>query len=248
MDVVNAPETLSLSGSATGWDLGQALKTAGLKYDAGGDLRGTFDLTGSTKGVRAFLNTMNGTATISMSGGFIRTSLLELAGLGVVPWLFSQEMRQGYTDVVCIMAPLGISSGKVSSKSVVAETKSVQLVASGMIDWKNDRISIHAEPRPVGKPMSRSAWPFDITGRLSAPQFDLEPAGSRTRLIDRAAASPANRQPCKPDIAQAPNNSSVNDARPSILPRQLIPPANETRPNFLPRLLSPPQVTSTPKK
>ena len=50
------------------------------------------------------------------------------------------------------MAPLQISAGKITSNAVVVETKSVQLVAAGGVDWKNDAIALRAEPRPVGRP------------------------------------------------------------------------------------------------
>ncbi len=137
-----------------------------------------------------------------MSRGQISTSLLELAGLGIFPWLFSEELRQGYTDVVCIVAPVRIDAGRVSSTSIVAETASVQLVAAGEVDWKNDTIVLRAEPRPVGRPLSRSAFPFDVTGRLSAPEFKLDLGGSRSRRADGADEMPTERQPCVPDMRQ----------------------------------------------
>ena len=85
---------------------------------------------------------------------------------------------------------------------VVAETKSVQLVAKGKIDVKNDAISLRAEPRPVGKPLARSAWPFDVSGKLSDPRFKLDIGGSRNSRADGADVMPANRTPCQPDILQ----------------------------------------------
>nr|WP_254694270.1 AsmA family protein [Sulfitobacter sp. SK012] len=202
MDLVESPNFVALTGTTQGWDIRKLLKAAGLNIEANGQLRGNVRVVGNRSSVEAFVNSMNGSASIVMSQGQIATSLLELAGLGVFPWLFSKEIRQGYTDVACVVAPVKISPGKVVFDSVVAETASVQLVARGTVDWKNDAIKIRAEPRPVGRPLARAAWPFDVTGKLSAPKFKLQVGGSRSKRVDGADKMPANRKSCKPDILQ----------------------------------------------
>jgi uncharacterized protein involved in outer membrane biogenesis len=165
-------------------------------------LSGEFNVSGSTASGKAFVNSMRGTASLSMSQGYVSTSLLELAGLGIFPWLFSEELRQGYTDITCVVAPINIEAGRVSSDSIVVETGSVQLVAKGQVDWVKDFIAIRAEPRRVGKPLSRSAWPFDVTGQLSSPKFKLDVGGSRNKAPEGADAMPADRQPCVSDMNQ----------------------------------------------
>jgi len=202
MDLIKSPDLLTVSGATGGWDLGEILKTVGIKIDAKGKLHARFNVTGNRKSAKTFVNSTYGSATISMSDGAIATSLMELAGLGIFPWLFSAELNQGYTDIVCAVAPLDIRAGKVSSDSIVAETKSVQMVIAGALDWKNDTISMRAEPRPVGRPLARSAWPFSITGALSNPDFKVHAGGSRATRADRATQSPTERKPCTPDIRQ----------------------------------------------
>lgn len=201
-DFVETPEIVSVSGSTSGWRLGEILEGAGIEFDADGDLRGNFAVTGNYANVDSFLKSMYGTAAIYMVDGRVATSLLELAGLGILPWLFSEELRQGYTDVVCVSLPLEIDGSRIFFDSAVAETQSVQLVAKGSVDPVRDTIELRAEPRPVGEPLSRSAWPFDITGSLSEPEFKLDVGGSRSRRADGANEMPADRQPCEPDILQ----------------------------------------------
>ena len=202
MDVIEAPQYVSIAGATSGWNLTDILTGAGIQFNASGALRGQFSVGGNVTSVDAFLNSMTGSASIAMSQGRIATSLLELAGLGIFPWLFSQEIRQGYTNVVCVNAPVRITAGAVSFDSIVAETESVQLVARGAVDWIGDSISIRAEPRRVGRPLSRSAWPFEVNGKLSDPRFKLDIGGSRSRRADGADQMPAGRQPCQPDILQ----------------------------------------------
>lgn len=202
MDVVDAPRFVSMSGATSGWNLADILKTAGVSFDASGAVRGQFNVAGNLTTVDSFINSMRGTASIDMSDGQVATSLLELAGLGIFPWLFSQERRQGYTDVTCMTLPINIHAGSVSFDSVVAETSSVQLVAKGSVDWAGDAIEIRAEPRPLGRPLARSAWPFDVTGALSEPRFKLDIGGSRSRRADGATQMPDDRKPCRADILQ----------------------------------------------
>ncbi len=202
VDVIEAPRFVSVSGVTSGWNLADIMKTAGVSFDANGNLGGEFKVAGNLTTVKSFINSMRGNAVIRMSNGQVATSLLELAGLGIFPWLFSEERRRGYTDVTCVNVPININSGVVSFDAVVAETGSVQLVAKGAVDWASDSITIRAEPRPLGRPLARSAWPFDVSGKLSDPRFKLDVGGSRHRRADGADKMPANRQPCRPDIFQ----------------------------------------------
>lgn len=102
-------------------------------------------------------------------------------------------------------APLRIRAGRISFDPVVAETGSVQVVAKGEIDARKESISVRAEPRPLGKPLARSAWPVDITGSLNSPDVKVQVGGSRQRRADGADAMPQSRQPCVADVYQLEN-------------------------------------------
>jgi len=117
-----------------------------------------------------------------------------------LPWLFLQERRQGYAEIVCLKADLDIDNGRVETHQSVLETRRVQLVGTGTIDLRNDRISFTAEPRPVGQPLSRSAWPIEVSGSLKSPKVSVAQRTSRRALVP--LAMPEARTPCVPDIAQ----------------------------------------------
>lgn len=202
MDVVKAPGVVSINGSTGGWDLGKIMSSMGAGIGAQGVLAGTFSLSGSTASTQSFIETMVGKADISMGRGRIDTSLLDLAGMGVIPWLFSKDLRQGYATVVCINAPLRIDRGRISTDKSVFETEEVQLVAEGTVDLLNDSVSLRAEPRPVGRPLARSAVPVEVSGKLSDPTVDLQLRGERGARSNGARTTAANREPCTPDIYQ----------------------------------------------
>lgn len=208
MDAVNQPEILIINGSTSGWDLGEILTSLELGIEAQGTLDAALNISGNISQPKNFARTITGAATLNMGNGAVATSLLELAGLGIFPWLFSEERRKGWTDVVCVRAPVQLNTGKVTFDRVVVETNSVQLFARGAVDWINDSIKLRAEPRRVGKPLSRSAWPFEVTGKLSDPKFKLDIGGSRSRRADGASVMPADRVPCIPDIYQLEQGES----------------------------------------
>ena len=168
--------------------------------------------------MRGKLNLMTGAITTLVFLGIGGTLLAEgqwaiggiLAGLGVLPWLFSPELQKGYTDIVCIVAPMRISGGKVTSHRIVAETGAVQLVAAGEINWRRGSISLRAEPRPVGKPLHRSAWPVVVSGALSDPKFQIQAGGTAARQDRARFQIIPDRKPCVPDVLQVEPRSTRN--------------------------------------
>ncbi|WP_068317129.1 AsmA-like C-terminal region-containing protein [Aliiruegeria sabulilitoris] len=200
MNMVDAPGLLRVSGQTSGWNLGEILQSLNVGVGASGTLRGSFDLRGSASSSRAFLRTMRGKAELRMSNGRISTSLIELTGLGVLPWLFSQEMRRGYADIVCMRAPLRVDRGRIEFNSAVLETRRVQLVGKGVIDVPRDQIAFSAVPRAVGRPLSRSALPFTVQGSLHNPKVNVKFGGSAPRRVP--LEMPEKRVPCVPDYRQ----------------------------------------------
>lgn len=198
-DLVRTPQFVSLSGRTDGWDIGQLTELAGVP--ASGRIHGKFDLVGRKSSADAFLKSLAGNARLTVTNGAIGTSLIELSGLGVLPWLFSSELVAGQSRIGCIVAPLELRNGRVSSNALVLETDTVQVVARGSVDLRRELISVRADARPIGRPLSASAWPVTLSGSLRKPTVEL--ARSRVqRRADDARSMPASRVPCKPDILQ----------------------------------------------
>lgn len=210
MDVIDTPDKLRLEGRAGGWDFGQVLDAFGTNPGGYGTISGRFDVTGQRSSVRDFLSSMAGSATVDMSNGRLSNTLIELAGLGVLPWLFSQERRQGFAEVVCLKAPLRVQNGRIELNDSVLETRRVQLVGAGVIDLSKETIALTAEPRPIGRPLARSAWPIEVTGNLRSP--DIKVAERKTRRARVPLSMPETRTPCVPDVAQL-QQTSESDSR-----------------------------------
>ncbi|MCA0873549.1 AsmA family protein [Seohaeicola saemankumensis] len=201
IDLGKSPDILSLKGSTSGWDFNHLLQELKFKKGASGKLRADFDLSGPHATVRGFLTSMTGNATVSMRDGSIDTQLLDLAGLGVVPWLFSKHPGKS-APIVCLRAPLHVANGRISTKQSVIETSQVQIVVYGDVDVSKGTIDVIGQPRRIGKPLSRSPWPFTATGALAKPRIKVKDGPRKLRRSDGASTMPRRRQLCVPDILQ----------------------------------------------
>ncbi|MEP2148021.1 MAG: AsmA family protein [Paracoccaceae bacterium] len=201
MDLEKDPNNVRFSGSTGGWGLEEILHELRFKKGARGNLGANFDISGHRTSGRDFLATMSGDATISMRNGSIDSQLLDIAGLGVLPWLFSKDHGH-VAPVICVRAPLAISNGRIDSKNTVVETDQVQIVVSGDVDLKHKTLDISGQPRRIGKPLSRSPWPFTAKGPLAKPKIKVKDGPRRMRRSDGASTMPKRRKICVPDILQ----------------------------------------------
>lgn len=201
MDLAANPNVLRVSGSAGGWDFGKIMNELGFKKRASGTLNASFNLSGRNTSVQDFLASMSGQATVSMNNGSIENQLLDLAGLGVVPWLFSKNRRTA-APIVCARVPLRISKGRIDTKNAVVETDMVQVVVRGNVDMRRKTLNLAGQPRRIGKPLTRSPWPFTAAGPIADPNVSVKDGPRRQRRSDGASTMPARRKLCVPDILQ----------------------------------------------
>jgi len=201
MDLNEEPDIVKLSGSTGGVNFGEIMQALRFKKQASGILNATFDVSGHHASFQDFLGTMQGAATVSMRNGSIDTQLLDLAGLGVIPWLFSKD-RGAAAPIVCLRAPLYVSKGRISTKQTVVETDQVQIVVLGAVDLKHKTLDITGQPRRIGKPLSRSPWPFTAVGPMAKPKIKVKDGPRRVRRSDGASTMPQKRKLCVPDILQ----------------------------------------------
>ena len=201
MDLSDDTRAMSVKGSAGGWKLHDLLETLELKKDVSGTLYADFDIKGETESVQRFLASMNGYATISMRNGSIETQLLDLAGLGVLPWLFSKE-RGKVAPIDCLRAPLSVSNGTISTKQTTLETHLVQVIVYGSVNLNQKSLDLDIQPRKIGKPLARSPWPVTASGPWSSPKIKVKDGPKKLRRSDGATKMPAERKPCVPDILQ----------------------------------------------
>ncbi|WP_282121610.1 AsmA family protein [Ruegeria atlantica] len=201
MDLSNDAHLLTLTGKAGGWQLDEILHSLNFKKGASGTIYADFSVTGGTDSPKHFANSMNGNATVSMRDGSIETQLLDLAGLGVLPWVFTKE-KQKVAPIVCLRAPISISNGSISTKQTTLETDHVQVVVFGGVDVAGKVLDLNLQPRKIGEPLSKSPWPVTLKGPLAKPKIKVKDGPKRLKRSDGADKMPAKRKLCVPDILQ----------------------------------------------
>lgn len=201
MDLDRNPEVLNLSGSTDGWDIGDILHQLRIRKQASGTLHADFEVAGKITSMRDFIHSLEGYATVTMRNGSIDSQLIDIAGLGVFPWLFSDK-HGPVAPIVCVRAPLRLSNGRISTRKTAVETDEVQVVLLGDVDLRRKTLDISGQPRPIGKPLSRSPWPFTIEGSLTHPKVNMKDGAKQLRRTDGARTMPKKRRPCVPDIMQ----------------------------------------------
>lgn len=104
VDLAKHPEIITVKGSADGWNLDTILQELNFKKHGSGILNAAINLSGAHRSVSEFARTASGDVLISMQHGRIHTRLLDLAGLGVLPWLFS-DAHGKVAPIACLRAP-----------------------------------------------------------------------------------------------------------------------------------------------
>ncbi|MEX0306712.1 MAG: AsmA family protein [Ruegeria sp.] len=201
MDLSNDAHLLTLTGKAGGWQLDDILHNLNFKKGASGTIYADFSVTGGTDSPKHFANSMSGNATVSMRDGSIETQLLDLAGLGVLPWVFTKE-KQKVAPIVCLRAPISISNGSISTKQTTLETDHVQVVVFGGVNVAGKIMDLNLQPRKIGEPLSKSPWPVTLKGPLTQPKIKVKDGPKRLKRSDGADKMPAKRKLCVPDILQ----------------------------------------------
>ncbi len=201
MDLSNDAHLLTLTGTAGGWQLDEILHNLNFKKGASGTIYADFSVTGGTDSPKHFANSMHGNATVSMRDGSIETQLLDLAGLGILPWVFTKE-KQKVAPIVCLRAPISISNGSISTKQTTLETDHVQVVVFGGVNVAGKVLDLNLQPRKIGEPLSKSPWPVTLKGPLAKPKIKVKDGPKRLKRSDGADKMPAKRKLCVPDILQ----------------------------------------------
>ena len=196
-DLKNAPSKLRAKGTLQGIGLSTLMQLANVGIDAEGSISGPFDVSFDIKRMSNLLRSASGNTQLHLKNGKVATSLLNLAGLGVIPWLFSKELQAGYTDVTCASVPIVFSRGIVSVDNTVVETPSVQVLVNGQINMLNETLYIRAVPRPLKRTNARSPFPITISGPLKNPELKIVRGEDSQRRSPHPSDKEQVRQDCR---------------------------------------------------
>ncbi len=153
--------------------IGSVLKELKVDYPVRGALHVVYDLSGAGNTMAAIPKSLNGTLAASLHHGWIGTGLLDLAGLSLPAWLLTRTSGSDQANLVCLVAPFKFNKGRGVTHGLVLETKNVQVVGVGFIDFRKDTIDLRFKPRALHEQFIKIVQPFAIAGTLSKPHLRL---------------------------------------------------------------------------
>lgn len=145
------------------------------------------DLRGSGDSVRALLASTNGEVRVSVGEGRLQNKALDVAGGDLVMQLLSAlnplAKSEDTTLMSCAVVRLLLRDGiATANKGIAMRTSKVDVVGSGTIDLRSERLDLYFKPRArsgVGLSLSSSlAGLVKVGGSLSKPAIGIDAAGA----------------------------------------------------------------------
>ncbi len=156
--------------------IGKVLEQMKAGYPVKGALHATYDLSGAAGTEAQIPRSLNGSLTMSLHNGQIGTSLLDLTGMTLPSWLLARGERGNQTTLTCAVAPFAFKNGRGSTNGLVVETKNVQVVGAGFVDFRAKSIDLRFRSQALQRQFIKIAQPFAIQGTLSSPRLSLSGA------------------------------------------------------------------------
>jgi len=183
---------------------GQGVETAALleKLGVSGFLQGgstdlDVRLRGDGASIRDLMAGLDGEVTVRMGDGRVRRQALELAGADVAMQLLDAlnplAKRAEYTPLSCAVAHFQVKDGIAGAQNGVAiETDSVNIVGSGAVDLRTERLDFTVKPEAregLGINVGSSlAGLVRISGRLAEPTIGVDSEGAARTAASVGAA------------------------------------------------------------
>ncbi len=182
---------LSAKGRIEKWRLGRLMREFGLTAPFNSTIYMSFDVNGAAGSAIGLLKSLTGRVTASLWGGEIPTRLIDLTGLNLVTWVFSNTSGKDTSKLVCAVMPLHFKNGRASTTSLIIETENVQIVGGGSVDLRSETMDLSFVPRPKRKQVVDIVSPFSIKGHMGKPNLEVKQAGAG-RAIGETLSLPLN--------------------------------------------------------
>jgi hypothetical protein len=167
----------AFSGEMHRMDLATLLAQLDAKPLVAGQLNAKFDLKSGGSTIGGNVKALSGSIHASLRNGVIGTDLIDLTGMDVVSWLFT-ESGKGKTRIACAVTSVAFKSGRGAFESLVIETDNVQIVGKGDINLRDDTLKIDFQPHPLQKQLLEVATPFTVSGSLKSPKVSVTHGGA----------------------------------------------------------------------
>ena len=191
-DARQAEPALSLEIAIDELDLGDLFGQMAAEVPLDGELDLIVNVESSGHTPRALASSLTGDFLIAMERGHIRSRLFAFTALDLSSWMFSRSTRKGYSEINCFIARFAIEEGIAESEMLLLDTRNVRALGEGTIDFRQETMKLHMDPRPKTRRIAKLTTPFSIEGPLASPSVQVSTTGAAIRTIGEIVLTPIN--------------------------------------------------------
>jgi uncharacterized protein involved in outer membrane biogenesis len=154
-----------------------------------GKLEGRVKLHGFGTSVHKFASSADGTLSLAVPHGEIRSVFAELTGVNVargLGLLLTGDRTE--TNLRCGVADFQARQGHLDAKTLVIDTTNVLITGGGSVDLRTEKLNLSIQGDPKKLRLVRLHTPIEVGGTLAKPSVGLQPqkgvlqAGAATAL------------------------------------------------------------------
>lgn len=196
VDAGGATPRLAVNLDASKVDLGRLLKDMEITDVLETRLDATVRIKGGGTSVRAIMAGLDGEILATLGEGRINNKAVDLVGADLVTEVFTSlnplAEKDDYTRLTCAVVRMAISNGVATAdKGIAVETTKMNVVGSGTINLKTEKLDLAVRPRPkegLGISLGGLAGLVRIKGTLGEPRVGIDEMGvAKTGLAVGAA-------------------------------------------------------------
>ncbi len=174
-----------------------------------GLLQGRLDLTGRGRSIHDIASKADGTVTVLLPQGAIRTSLAELTGLDFRGLGLMLTKNKEDTPIRCGVASFKAHDGTLTAQTLLIDTDPVLITGGGTIQLDSEALDLELQGHPKHLRVLRLSAPFSVQGTLAHPSISIEKGNRKLKLIDPGHAKDVD---CGTLLAQAKTDETLAES------------------------------------
>jgi uncharacterized protein involved in outer membrane biogenesis len=138
-------------------------------FHGAGEIGGTARIDSTGNSMKSLLGRGDGDLKLFMTGGDISALMLDLAGIDLGNAVLSALGIPSRATLRCMVGDFGLKDGQVETRTLLIDTTEANVVGSGAIDLKNEKIDYRLKTEPKHFNIGSLPAPILIRGDLKSP-------------------------------------------------------------------------------
>ncbi len=167
-------------------DYGRLLRESGIEEQVTGTLDGDLRLTGRGRSMRAIAASLTGHSEILSKEGILDSDSLNLMATGLNDVLGPLFGGDRAIRLNCMVSRFGFVDGIGSSEALVVDTSAFTLSGGGIVNLKNETLSLTFDTASRQANLASLAVPFDVAGPITSPSVTPDTMGTAVGIAKAA--------------------------------------------------------------